>query len=366
MANDLFKTPEEREIAQRLGFKPPEGPKKVARATTTKVLGYFNPNPWPIHIMISELGGMSVVLQQKGHYVLSSDGKKINDPILEKHVGANGLAREMAVKEVPINFIPRPVMARQSASPVLEATGFVKGPNGQVLPVLKSNVDIVGSPDELPMNGVPVVGMTREMAEKLKLIKPTRTIAESTVVDTDGTPAGGERVPHIEYAEDMTPGEVRRRNATIAPQLPPPPSTAAAVVTPLNPELTTPETAEQAETIAALNSAAKENPLGVTDVGKLVPNLPAETPPPVEEPSGPVPVQGSVPTVEVQGVYGGAPPAPPAAAPAPRFVCAADGAGFQFRSALERHVRGKYPAKFDELMAAYPKPQRPPGAATPA
>lgn len=341
--SEIFKTPEERETARLLGFKAPMAPvKKGPRPTTTKVLGYFNPNNWPINIMISELGGMSVVLQQKGHYVLAADGKKINDPILEQHVGVHGLAREMSAKEVPIHYIPRPVTSKPSASPVSEAAGFVKGPNGQIMPVLKSAVEYVTA-EALPMNGVPVVGMTVEMARRLKLIKPTRAVTESSVVDTDGAPASGERLPQMDYAEDMTPGEVRRMGAK--------PVRPIAVAAPLNPELTTPETPEQAATIASLQEAAKEDPLGVTDVARIAPNLPDEGPAPVEEPSTePAAVYGGEPALEASAATASAPP--------PRFVCDADGVGFQFRSALERHVKLKYPTRVDELMAPYPKPPK--------
>ena len=37
-----------------------------------------------------------------------------------------------------------------------------------------------------------------------------------------------------------------------------------------------------------------------------------------------------------------------------RFICAADGKPFNFRSELERHVRRNYPEMYDQLMAPYP------------
>lgn len=363
--DNVFKTPEEQETARLLGWKPPEGQKLSGpRPTKTRVVGYFNPNPWPIHIMISELGGMSVVLQQRGHYVLTSDGKKINDPVLEKHVGPNGLAKEMSPSDVPINFIPRPTPASsRNSSPVMEASAFVKGPNGQVMPVLKQAAAEVTAADAMPMNGVPVVGMTRAMAEQLRLIKPTRAIQESNVTDTDGAPVSGEAVPQIEYAEDMTPGEVRRLKASTpevkAPQAAPSraPVTRAPVriaqpvqpvqeISPLHPELTAAESPEQAALVHSLAEAAKENPLGVTDVARLQPNLPAETPPPVEE------------LAEVPIIYGGEPPTSPESPTTNRFVCAADGQGFQFRSGLDRYVKSRYPERYEELMRPYPKAQR--------
>ncbi len=37
-----------------------------------------------------------------------------------------------------------------------------------------------------------------------------------------------------------------------------------------------------------------------------------------------------------------------------RFICAADGKPFSYRSELERHVKRNFPEMYDQLMAPYP------------
>jgi hypothetical protein len=341
MSNGPFKTAEEAETARKLGFKAPTSARKAAAITEThsNVIGYFNPNPWPVHIMISELGGLSLTLQQKGDYVLSVDGKKINDPILEQHVGPVGLAREVSTSPVPINYIPRVSAGAPGVPnhPVQEAHGFTRSPSGQMVPVMKPAAHTVSdSMPTLPQPGqIPVLGMTREVAEKLRLIKPTRQPVESTIVDSEGVPAHGNALPQIDYAEDMKPGEAKRAALNPTP--------------PLNPEMTIPETPTQARVLQELETAKTVDLLGVTDVSKLAPKLPAETPPPVIQTptviqAGPAPTQG----VQETAV------APPSFAPK-SFSCFVDNKSFQYRSMLERHARTKYPDKFDEIMAPYPK-----------
>jgi hypothetical protein len=45
---------------------------------------------------------------------------------------------------------------------------------------------------------------------------------------------------------------------------------------------------------------------------------------------------------------------PTSVEPATRFICAADGKPFAYRSELERHVKRNYPDMYEELMMPYP------------
>ena len=356
MATKVFQTAEEEELAKKLGFKMPEkrASDKLPGDPSTYIVGYFNPNPWPVHIVISEVG-FSLDLRNKNDFILVN-GKKCNDPILEGYVGPGRLARETSKTKVPVIHLPRMVVSNAPRAAVLEAQSFTAGPDGSVQPVFKPTATIIPEGVDIPglpsAGGFPVIGMTRELAEKLRLTRPTREIQESPVADNDGTPPSGRDVPYIEYAQDMTPGDVRRAQAakdaatstrqvvTTAPSDVP-----SEVVTSL-PSPTEPEEIAISE---AMKTAAQAN-IDVGDVAKLV------SPSSVGVPSIPMPAEASPPTLPAE-VVAAAPPGVSGGRPTPdgKFKCPlCDVPAQPFRSGLDRHVRFKHPEKYDEVMAKFP------------
>jgi hypothetical protein len=81
----------------------------MSNAIQTDVLGYFNPNDYPIQISTGRLGLQFNVGSKK--HIIDSDGLKVNDPELAKHVGVGLLAAEKSPNGqlVPINHLRRPV-----------------------------------------------------------------------------------------------------------------------------------------------------------------------------------------------------------------------------------------------------------------
>lgn len=315
-----FKTEAETQLAKDLGFRPPvpqpavEAPVKGA---TTNVMGYFNNNPWPVHIAISSLG-IALHLDQRGDYVMSN-GRKVNDPILDAYVGPGQLAREISKVPVPVvRIIP-------NKSEVLDATHSVHGTmlmekdkEGIVIrPIMTRYTDPTSS---IPLpNSAPVVGMTMEKARKLHLVKPIIERQESQVADTFGNPAPAREIPTIDdvMPHDATPGEQRRLNAEA--------KTA-------HPGLASPESPSQAQ-IQSEIAAANTNEAVVTDA--VAAALRAANGVPVD------------PTANL--------PKPQLGESTSPFVCNVDGEEFETRAALLAYAKSKFPDSAAEIMSAYPK-----------
>jgi hypothetical protein len=325
---------EDAEAARRLGFKFPE---KRGQASvpdpTTFVVGYFNPNPFPIHISISSIGYAVDLLNRMDYIVIN--GKKVNDPLLEQYVGHGRLSREVSKTKVPVVPLPRSeARIASEQSPVTSADGFNRDKDGKIQPTFRPiAAKIIPDSEKIPQlpppgSATPVIGMSREMAEKLRLVKPTRQIQESNVIDTDGIPASGSHLPEIQYATDIP------RPAS-APT-PPAPAPAAVPAAPDEPEVAQ-------EILQKLNTAAENTGLLETiDAAKLMPRLEESQPategaPPAPAPPPNPPVQAA-PTAEVKK----------------KFTCSGCGESFPYRSVLERHVRHKHPREYDGIMMAYP------------
>jgi hypothetical protein len=368
--NSPFKTAEEQETARRLGFKLPGGkpiPGGVARPTDTVapqqytfVAAYFNPNDFPVSIMMSEIGYNIELMRKNEEVEVIVKGVKTpaNDPILEQHVGNKALARRMSKVKVPITFLPRSVarpLSNQSSVHSAKSFVSVKGGHGnEVRPVFEPRVIPPEGPMALPPPGTgsPVMSMTVETAKKLGLVKPTRPVIETPrVVDTDGEPT--RNAPEIDYAVDMTPGEVRRLRAQ---QQPPAPMPAPQPIMEAEQPPEPPPVLGTSSTIKSIIS----NTLSSIGLGASTPTETAPEPEVVPEPE-PAPtteqarlteqanVQQGLANAGISQVTTGRPPN--------RFVCpkCGEAESFPFRSDLERHARRLHTDDADAIMASYPK-----------
>lgn len=262
---------------------------------TTNVIGYFNPNEYPLQLSLAE---HNVVLQLPAKaYVIDRQGRLVNDPTLDRFVGKGKLARASNPKEQHEIILLRPVNdASQTAAPaahqhsVSQAQRFdVKdGRVHAVKPV--STAPVVATPP--PQSYNPVRGMTVEEAKKHRFIKPTRPVPEDFGADeSTGAPKSGQEIPQIRYATDT----VRDRKPA-----------------PLPPELTQPATPQQAAIIQGLEQAAAINPDDPNVLGKTASRVITETVPPIapvalpkpqlDEPTAPAPTKFVAPPPPEQRV----------------------------------------------------------------
>ncbi len=319
----------------------------VPGAATTNVVGYFNNQKFPLHLVISRLG---ITLEVKpGEYIRDVRGRKINDPVFDQY---RQLSRETSPTPVPLIAIPvqAPIPTTSDGQSVRQVTEFKMNDRGFREPVMP----IPQERAPMPINNPAIRGMSVDEARRLKLIRPVREVPEDYgIADTDSAmPPRGPDIPLIKEARDM-----------------PTPVNKAAQPAKLPPELTAPEEvpdraalqqqlAESQEKAQALD----ENPNGFLNT--IVPNPPMapvvamplprldDDEPEVETTPVPVPE----PVLEAPA------PAPLATKPTPqplpprkKFICAADGRTFDFRSQLEQHVNRKFPHMRDQLLAAYPR-----------
>src|SRR5512137_823000 len=254
--------------------------------TKTNVIGYFNPNEYPLQLSLAEFN-MVLQLPAKA-YVVDRTGRLVNDPVLDRFVGKGKLARASDQKQQveitllrPVND-PSPVPAAHQHS-VSQAQRF-DTKDGRVVAV--NPVNTAPQPATPPPQSYnPVKGMTIEQAKKLHLIKPTKPVPEDFGADeSTGAPKAGQEIPTIKYATDTVRG---RKPA------------------PLPAELAQPATPQQQAIIAGLERAAAVNPEDPNVLSHVARTAVVETiqTPPV--PSLPPPVLDAAPTQ-------------PAPAPAPR------------------------------------------------
>ena len=243
----------------------------------TNVVGYFNPNDYPMQIVVAE-HNLTIQLQPK-QYIVDRAGRLVNDPILDKYVGKGRLSRAInqkqqteVVKLVGVNHVaPSGQPATQFSHPVYSATGFIRDQNGQMSPVMATNTAPMPTVQP-PVSYNPVKAMSVEDAKRLKLIKPTRPIKEDCGADdSTGAPLPGDRTPVIQYQTDT----VREKTQ------------------PLPEALAQPVTTAQAQLVQGLQMAQRidpENPRVLDQVGQAVRNLPVNTMPEVMvQPSAPPP-----------------------------------------------------------------------------
>lgn len=212
----------------------------------TSVIGYFNPNDYPVKLDISA-HNMVIMLEPK-KYIVDRSGHLVNDPLLDSYVGKGRLSRASDPKQQvdvvflrPVNPAPQPgVEPSPYTHAVSQATGF-QVRDGRVQPVHQQPTAVAPAQVPPPASYNPVKGMSVEEAKKLKYIRPTKPVPEDFGADeSTGAPKSGQEIPEIKYATDTGPRGRKPR--------------------PLPAELAQPATPSQAATIAALERAASSNP----------------------------------------------------------------------------------------------------------
>jgi len=365
-------------------------------SNTTKVIGYYNGNKWPIQLVISKLN-VTLVLQSNEFILDRATGSKINDPYFDVYVQNKQLMREEGDKELPIVAIPvvTPNTPARDGNAVRSITNF-KEVRGVRTPVMETARPT--EPQPLP-HRASHMGMSVEEARKLGFIRKTRDVPEDygTPDSPDSPPRN---IPPIRYATDTTrtkPSELPKElteaiasEAAAAPlvqQLVKAAAAAPVVETPFA-NTTIPATAA-----ASPLAAGRPNVPAVKKVVKAAP------PAPVEEEEEVQPDEDALPTPHLEGtnMLGVAEPevdeepvaepveeAPSAAAtlveealqeeekplpqPLPRgrrtaqpltpqnkFICLACGTGFPFRSKLEQHAHQSHPQSVVQILSQYPK-----------
>jgi hypothetical protein len=351
---------------------------KVAAAETTKVTGYYNPNSWQIALEISE-ANLKCVLNP-GQYIRDRDRQLINDPIFEQFVRPKGLARATGEDQVPVRYVPRILKTARPAHSVTQATAFVRQPDGAVIPAYATDPTVQGP--EVAVNANPVVGMTVEAARAMGLIGKPRILSEDYgAQETTGAPASTKDLPSMKYSLESPP-----RLKTAAPLSP--------ELMQADPRLTPAQMIQRATIQQGLARAAAGSSPDVFDPASMRPATPVPLrapktptrmtpsgtvapPPPPSEVAQVADVVDESEEAEVppEAVEGGAEegeatgfltpmdedslPGPTLDPPADtdegrRFICAADGKSFKFRSELERHVKRKFPKMVEALMRPYP------------
>lgn len=176
---------------------------------STSTVGYFNPNDYPLQVVISE-HNLTLHLQPK-QWVVDRTGKLVNDPILDRYVGKGRLSRASDPAKAldvvilqPVNKQPPPgALPNTYQHPVYAATGFVRDGNNQMIAVQATPT----APQPAvppPVSYNPVKAMTVEEARRLRLIKPVKNVPEEAgVADTAGQPLSGDKTPSIQYAHDL-------------------------------------------------------------------------------------------------------------------------------------------------------------------
>jgi hypothetical protein len=327
------------------------------KAQTTTVIGYFNPNPWPVYIEISDLNLKCTL--PSGKYVIDRvTGKYINDPVLEAYVQPKGLSKTVGAIPVPIFYIQRMVSPERPTQSVTEAAGFMRNPNGEVVPHYAPQAPQA----QVPVNRIPHMGMTMERARALGYVGKPRLVPEDygTTDSTGAAPTSNlpsmkyslESPPKLRTATAMTP-EQMQADASLTPQqaaqraaLQQNISRAASqVVENFNPAAVRPNMATTPGIILDQTGAPAQAP------HRLLPNVEGAMEVLSDDTEGTLQPLGegeSMPEPTLD------PPIVPGSEGGKRFVCAADGKSFRYRSQLDSHVHRKFPAMADDLMAAYP------------
>ena len=311
------------EEIKKLGFRPPTPPAKPdTTATTTKIVGFFNPNPWAVKITSSTLG-LSDLLQNKGEYI-KRGGKNINDPALMQFVGPQMLSVEVGETEIPINRV------QIAASPVSSTPhGFSGNVDAKVPapPVAPASVPV-------PPTGrmSPVRGMTIAEARKKGIIGRELQIPEEIgVLENDGAPVQ-QSIPELKVPK------YPRGKAIPAELL----------------QADTPERQAVVDTIAA---PAPVNPAVQSVIGVDEDlEIPIPSVPPVSTSQSLEPIDLPQPVLDDLPV----PVAPKTKSKAARpFTDAVSGKSFKYRSELVRYLSGHHkPEEVDQIMSAYPEKGR--------
>jgi hypothetical protein len=175
--------------------------------TTTYTLGYFNKNDYAINVALSS-HNYNVILTEKNQFLRDINGNMINDPVLEKYVTPNGLAKKISPVPVPINYINKPLQHTPSV------TGFtgVSNPKANEKTVqsiyAKEQKNAVNTtPDVKFPVGHHILAMTADEAKRRGLIKPTRQVHEGI---PDGEERSARQLPELELPVDSPQGKFQQ------------------------------------------------------------------------------------------------------------------------------------------------------------
>lgn len=302
--------------------------------SSTRVIGYFNPNSHPVSIASSSLG-LNITIQPK-EYVKDSAGNKINDPRLETYTGPHMLAREISQKDVPVRFVAAGVAPTVPPPVSAHPTGFTASAVVPKVSARPTGVKMPPAPQTPPRgSGNPIVAMSVEEAKRRGLIKDTRRTVTGPA-DNESDARSAVHAPTIDYAIDVpsksprpTPKKVTAGGPPAAPQTPPPtPAAPPHAAPPHAAPAAVPEELIQ----STLSSVIQEDEVPVAAEDEIGLDRVIDDPATEGASDGP-----EVTTTSDK-----------------KFICIVDGKGFDYRSQLEKWARRKYPERLDEIMAPYP------------
>lgn len=187
----------------KTSFFPRMSNTAVALAETTMTMGYFNPNPYRVKVAISELN-ISVELGPM-EFILDRANHKINDPLLERYVGARMLSPEISPVPVPLRRIPVIAPARPISTTHVVHQG-VKDPSGKWVPAVPSPTNPVVAVEATPQNQLPppsttsIQAMSIEEATRRGFIGRKRLVSEEYGLPETDSPSSASNIPEIKYA----------------------------------------------------------------------------------------------------------------------------------------------------------------------
>jgi hypothetical protein len=318
-------------------------------SSSTKTVGYFNPNRWPVIVNISA-ANVNITVPPKGYVTDRDTGKKVNDPLLEKFVGADMLARETSKTEVPCVLFfrpPTPVndahhrVFGSSTSVVKDSRGIVKDQSFDGAIALNT-----GHPDTTtPTHSVKTY--TAEQAVKNGIFRPVIIPDDSKAPqETAGQPSRGDNLPPLLHARDASPGEARRlaEKGIVRVEVPVEVAQKSAPDKPAG---------EEEEHDSSIPGADDGGNLDLAEhLNKLKAQMEAPVAPATTEPTTPpVPTAAPIPPKPIAPFKPAAPMAP-VVKPDP-YVCAADGKSFKRKGYLLNYVKKNFSDREKELMAPY-------------
>jgi hypothetical protein len=265
----------------------------------TSILGFVNPNTWPIVINISSVN-VNMTIQPKS-YVTLRDGRRVNDPLLEQFVGPGMLVKEKSKSAVPLIPFPRPAPLGTVTTNGISASHKVNKDSRGI--VQDSSFQGIDMPPPADGSQSSIHAYTKEDAIRLGIIKP---MIERHVNAPKAT-AGVESHKTLPSIDDDMPRDAK-------------PS--------------------EAKKIIAQLKAGQSLPAPVED----------ETPE-VEEPGLSKKEEETLTTKLLESLSPGS--LEPKKNTSNPFVCKADGKSFPKKSRLLAYVKKNFPEREVELMAEY-------------
>lgn len=273
-------------------------------AVLSYVVGYFNPNSWPVVINISSVN-VNFTLEPKAFVTLG--GRKVNDPLLEKYVGPDMLAKQTTKDGVPLVLFPRVEAPQISSESSVRVNPTVdKDPRGFVqdssFDKMKSAVAVGNS------SGNSIRVYTRDEAVKKGIIRPIVDSPIEAPKETDGQPSRLDNIPRIEdtMPREVSPQEAKKIVERLKKEQP-------------DPELD-PAPSPENEKTKAEGFSSEEIKLRSDALLKAMGIQESSDDPETKKDA---------------------------------FVCKADGKTFSRKGYLLNYVRKHYPKRVDELMAGY-------------